>query len=130
MSEAPGARIEIASLPNLRDLGGWPTADGGRVRRGLLYRSVALDKLDEPGTAAVTRLGIRTVIDLRTEGERTAEPDRLPDGRGATSRAGPLHDRQGPHRLGGRGDDDAVPRPRRGRHAGRPPHPTTSSCSR
>jgi protein-tyrosine phosphatase len=40
-----GANIPIASVPNLRDLGGWPTRDGERVRRGLLYRATDLDKL-------------------------------------------------------------------------------------
>jgi len=67
-------------VPNLRDLGGWPTRDGGRVRAGLLYRSTALDKLAGEDMAAFMGLGIRSVYDLRTAAEREAQPDRLPPG--------------------------------------------------
>ena len=35
----PGAVIPLASLANLRDLGGWRTRDGRMVRHGLLFRS-------------------------------------------------------------------------------------------
>ena len=76
----PGASIAVASLPNLRELGGWPTADGGRVRRGLLYRSTELGKLVDPDIATVEGLGLRRVYDFRTEAERSAEPDRVPAG--------------------------------------------------
>lgn len=76
----PGARIPLASLPNLRDIGGYPVTDGGRVRTGVLYRSVALDKLVPHDAAELERRGIRTVFDLRTKAERAAEPDRLPGG--------------------------------------------------
>ncbi len=76
----PGAPIALATLPNLRDAGGWSTMDGRRVRRGLLYRSTALDRLDESDSAALARLGIRTVVDLRTEPEREARPDRVAPG--------------------------------------------------
>jgi protein-tyrosine phosphatase len=74
----PGRSIAIASVPNLRDLGGWPTRDGGRVRAGLLYRSTELDKLAGADMAAFAALGIRSVYDLRTEAERSVQPDRLP----------------------------------------------------
>ena len=70
----------IGSLPNLRDLGGHPTADGGRVRHGVAYRSTDLGRLEGPDALAFGRLGIRTVVDLRTAGERAALPDRLPPG--------------------------------------------------
>lgn len=73
-------RQEIAALPNLRDVGGHPTRDGGRVRTGLLYRSTDLSRIDGTDAAALARLGIRTVYDLRTAGERTGQPDRLPPG--------------------------------------------------
>ena len=76
----PGERIGIASLPNLRDLGGWSTSGGGRVRWGLLYRSNDLSKLNGDGLAALARLALRSVYDLRTQGERTAQPDRVPEG--------------------------------------------------
>lgn len=76
----PGAAVDVPGVPNLRDLGGWATRDGARVRRGVLFRSTALSRLDGPGAAAFGALGIRTVIDLRTAAERAAAPDRLPAG--------------------------------------------------
>ncbi|WP_129658658.1 tyrosine-protein phosphatase [Rothia halotolerans] len=77
----PGGRLpEIATLPNLRDLGGHRTADGGRLRPGLLYRSVDLSRLDDVGLRALADLGIRTVYDLRTAQECAVRPDRLPRG--------------------------------------------------
>jgi protein-tyrosine phosphatase len=78
----PGQSIAIASVPNLRDLGGWPTRDGGRVRWGLVYRSTELNQLAGADMAAFAALGVCTVYDLRTEAERTAQPDRLPPGTG------------------------------------------------
>ncbi len=80
LQDRPGASLGIASAPNLRDLGGWSTSDGGRVRRGVVYRSAQLAKLDVAGSLAFARLGIRSVYDLRTAPERTMMPDRLPDG--------------------------------------------------
>ncbi len=76
----PGAPIALATLPNLRDAGGWPTADGRRVRTGVLFRSTALDRLDAADSAALTDLGIRCVVDFRTETERINQPDRTPAG--------------------------------------------------
>ena len=37
--------LDLASAPNLRDLGGYRTADGRSVKWGLLYRGGALDTL-------------------------------------------------------------------------------------
>jgi protein-tyrosine phosphatase len=71
---------EIASVVNLRDVGGHPTRAGRHVRRGLLYRAAELDHVSEADVPALDRLGIRTVFDLRTEEERVARPDRLPAG--------------------------------------------------
>jgi protein-tyrosine phosphatase len=75
-----GEAIPVASLPNLRDVGGWPTRDGLTVRRGVVYRSVALNHLADDDLAAVEELGLRTVYDLRTQAEREAGPDRALDG--------------------------------------------------
>jgi protein-tyrosine phosphatase len=79
VTAALGQSIDVPGVPNLRDLGGYPTRDGGRVRSGLLYRSTQLSQLP-PGDPTYARLGIRNVYDLRTDAERIAEPDRLPDG--------------------------------------------------
>ena len=73
----------IPSLPNLRDLGGHVTRDGGLVRRGIVYRSEDLGRLGGDDAIAFARLRIRTVYDLRTADERAARPDRLPAGTAA-----------------------------------------------
>jgi hypothetical protein len=70
--------LAIPSLPNLRDIGGTVVDGGGRVRTGLLFRSTALDGLDDAGLRTLGGSGIRTVFDLRTDDERRARPDRLP----------------------------------------------------
>jgi protein-tyrosine phosphatase len=79
----PGRKIDIPSVPNLRDIGGYEVAGGGRVKMGQLYRSVDLSHLHGDDVAALAGLGIRTVFDLRTEGERAAQPDVLPPGAAA-----------------------------------------------
>jgi protein-tyrosine phosphatase len=78
----PGRRIDIPSVPNLRDLGGYPTEEGGQVRTGQLYRSVELDHLEgqDEDLESFVRLGVRTVFDLRTAAEREAAPDVVLDG--------------------------------------------------
>jgi len=76
----PGRRINIASLPNLRDIGGYATTTGGRVRTGQLYRSTELNHLQGEDLEEFAALGVRTVFDMRTAGERDAEPDVVPEG--------------------------------------------------
>ncbi len=78
LSIQPGENIKIASVLNFRDLGGWATIKGRRVRSGLLYRSAELDKLCGDDMEAFARFAIRSIYDLRTEFERSAQPDRLP----------------------------------------------------
>jgi protein-tyrosine phosphatase len=74
-----GRNIPIASVPNLRDLGGW-AAPGGRVRAGLIYRSAEFTDLQGDDAAAFGQLGIRSVYDLRTTDERTQSPNQVPAG--------------------------------------------------
>jgi protein-tyrosine phosphatase len=72
--EDPRRRIELAGLLNFRDVGGYPVAGGGSVRWRTLFRSDALHQLDSAGVAAVTGLGLRTVVDLRTQLEADYAP--------------------------------------------------------
>jgi len=66
--------IELSGLLNLRDLGGLPTEDGRRVKRRLLYRSDYPALPDHTAAAAaVERLGLRTVVDLRARREAEHE---------------------------------------------------------
>ncbi|WP_345752355.1 tyrosine-protein phosphatase [Microbacterium rhizophilus] len=71
MSLIPGA-------VNFRDIGGLP-AGGGRTRSGVLYRSGNLAAVDEVGGAAFRALGVRRVIDLRSDDEVAHAPSRVGD---------------------------------------------------
>lgn len=80
-SLAPERRLlALPGAVNLRDIGGYPAADGRRVRWGRVYRSGSLAHLDEPALAHLAGLGLRTVYDLRTPQEAARNPDRLPAG--------------------------------------------------
>lgn len=71
----PGASIKTQSVPNLRDLGGWPTQNDGRVRSGLLFRGTELNDLQPEDLIALANLDIRSIYDFRTEAERDQQPD-------------------------------------------------------
>ena len=59
---------------NVRDVGGLPTVDGRRTRPGVLVRADNLQSLTERDVhRLVDELGVRTVVDLRTTGERHLE---------------------------------------------------------
>lgn len=68
----------LASADNFRDVAGtgsgYPTRDGGRVRRGVFYRSNEL-QLTEADAATLAGLGITTIHDLRGQLEIDAHPD-------------------------------------------------------
>jgi protein-tyrosine phosphatase len=61
-------------LYNLRDLGGLPTRDGGRLREAVLYRSNAPLEIGEAEREFLTSSGIRRALDLRDRRERDEEP--------------------------------------------------------
>lgn len=67
----------LPSVPNLRDLGGYRTADGRTVKWGLLYRAGTLDALDEVDQRELQRLQLRRLVDLRSREEIDDAPDRL-----------------------------------------------------
>ena len=64
-----GARIPLEGAFNFRDLGGYPTGNGQRTRHGRLFRSDGLQGLSDADVKALSELGLRTVIDLRTAEE-------------------------------------------------------------
>lgn len=78
MTEIIDRRIQLATVPNLRGLGGLPLPSGV-VTHGLVYRSATLGALSSADAAELTSLGIRRVVDFRTAGERESAPDLLPD---------------------------------------------------
>lgn len=59
---------------NVRDLGGLATEDGGETRFGAVVRADSVRQLSEDGWRALVEHGVRTVIDLRGDDERAADP--------------------------------------------------------
>lgn len=58
----------VEGIRNVRDFGGWLTADGRRVRQGLLYRTSEMDthcELTPAGAEILYGLGMRTDLDIR-----------------------------------------------------------------
>ncbi|MGW1777170.1 tyrosine-protein phosphatase [Streptomyces sp. NPDC002104] len=73
--------LSVPGLVNARDVGGYATYDGKSTRWGVVYRSETLSKLPADGVTALGRLGLGSVVDLRTAPEIQADgPDRLPAG--------------------------------------------------
>ena len=70
--------LDWAACRNIRDLGGLPTAGGGRIRRGALVRADSLARLSADGWAALEAHGVRTVIDLRNDDEVGEDDARRP----------------------------------------------------
>lgn len=68
-------------IRNFRQLGGLPTSDGRVVRDGVLFRSGHLATATDDDLAALTVLGITTVVDLRTDHDIEVDGGvRTPDG--------------------------------------------------
>jgi len=67
-------------IVNFRDIGGAKVLDGRVVNRGLWYRGAALNDATDADLAQLRRLGIGLIFDLRSTGESTGRPDRLPAG--------------------------------------------------
>ena len=62
--------VDIEGVSNSRDIGGYITLDGKRIKQGMVYRSAKLDDITELGKyTLVNILGVKTDLDLR--GART-----------------------------------------------------------
>ncbi len=68
--------ITFEQCTNFRDIGGYPTRDGGQTQTGLIYRSSALNRLTPADQALLETLDIRTAFDLRLDDDlRQDGPD-------------------------------------------------------
>ncbi len=75
--DRPPRIIRADGVYNIRDIGGWKTADGRRIRQGLVYRSSYMNEITEEGISVLRdTIGIKTDIDLRKEmfGEMDQSP--------------------------------------------------------
>ena len=75
--------INLDGANNVRDIGGWMTESGRRIKQGLLYRGSEIDggkntghadfRLTEQGIAQLRALGIKTDFDLRSDSNKISE---------------------------------------------------------
>ncbi|CAL9357388.1 hypothetical protein SUDANB6_00595 [Streptomyces sp. enrichment culture] len=74
--QAPSTEPELTGVRNFRDVGGLPTADGRRVRYGVLFRSGHLAHATEDDAAFLSSLGLHTIFDFRNAADQRLEgPD-------------------------------------------------------
>ena len=70
MPDTDARHVALDACFNVRDLGGYPTGDGRTVRWGQVFRGDGVHRLTADQARPLHDLGIRTVLDLRTGGER------------------------------------------------------------
>ena len=66
--------ITMNSIKNFRDLGGYFTSDNAQMKWGMIYRSGNLTDATLYDQERIRRLGIKTVIDFRSEKSMKAHP--------------------------------------------------------
>ncbi|MBW8753121.1 MAG: tyrosine-protein phosphatase [Sphingomonadales bacterium] len=72
--------LPLEGVHNFRDYGGYAIAGGGRLRRGMLWRSGQHHGATESDLARIAALNLAAVFDLRSSKERSAHPCRRPEG--------------------------------------------------
>ena len=72
-------QLSLQGTPNFRDLGGYETREGRRLKWGKLYRSSKLSNLTDKDIHYVNRLGVTLICDFRQVIEQQLEPTLLGD---------------------------------------------------
>ena len=73
-------RLPLQETVNTRDLGGYETQDGLRVKWGKVFRSDHLARLTDDDLVLLQKMKIQSVCDFRTLIEARKRPDRFPTG--------------------------------------------------
>ena len=83
MSQSTSGRlVAIDGAHNFRDIGGYRNRDGKMTAWGRVFRSGTLADIAPDGLSIMQSLGLATVCDLRSTGEREAAPSRFPENHG------------------------------------------------
>jgi protein-tyrosine phosphatase len=72
---APRRHLALDGTYNTRDIGGYPTQDGGMTRWQVFLRSDNMHELTSADRDTLIDYGVRTVVDLRTTRETEATPN-------------------------------------------------------
>jgi len=75
--------IDFDGIENFRDFGGYDTAHGRPLKRGLLYRSANHAYASDADLQRMRELGLAAIVDLRRADERAREPSKRWPGFGA-----------------------------------------------
>ena len=78
----PRRHVVLEGTYNVRDLGGYHTTDGRRVRWGRVYRGGSVHSATPADIRVLTELGIRAICDLRSGPERAAADNHWAAGSG------------------------------------------------
>jgi protein-tyrosine phosphatase len=73
-------KIKLEGTHNTRDLGGYETQDGRVIKKGFLFRSDGLGKLTPEDCKKLSNLGIKRIVDFRSEVEKIKQPNIIPTG--------------------------------------------------
>lgn len=65
----------VEGVANFRDLGGYRSSDGRHVRWGQVFRSGELGAMTPAGRRRFDQIGVRTIVDFRTDFEVAQLPD-------------------------------------------------------
>ena len=71
-------QLPMEGQPNFRDLGGYKTKEGKFVKWGMVFRSGKCNTLTEADINYLGSIPLKTVIDFRSDDERSSEPDKVP----------------------------------------------------
>lgn len=80
VADSTRRHIVLQGAVNVRDLGGYPGADGLHVRWGTIYRSADISHLTDADLRTLDYLHIRYDVDLRGVAESAQAPDRVNPG--------------------------------------------------
>lgn len=72
--------LNLEGVHNFRDYGGYAVSGGGRLRRGLLWRSGQHHRATDADLSVISSLNLASVFDLRSSHERATEPCQRPEG--------------------------------------------------
>ncbi len=74
--------MTLKKITNFRSLGGYQNAHGQMVKDGLIFRSGQLFELEDDQSQYLGQtLGIKHIVDMRSDDERTEFPDTVWEGR-------------------------------------------------
>jgi protein-tyrosine phosphatase len=69
--------VPLEGGSNFRDLGGYATSDGRKIKHGAVFRSAHLGTLTDADRRTMSKLGVRTIVDLRGVSEAAETPHRV-----------------------------------------------------